>query len=73
MNNIHVLNLSSYTTPVIQESKRENWVEFGIDNNYYNFLISNLIKTTKIENIITRNAINPDKVLYTIFFNQIDI
>ena len=35
-------------------------------DNYYNFLISNLIKGTKIENIITRNAINPDKVLYTI-------
>ena len=32
-------------------------------NNYYNFLISNLIKTTKIVNIITRNAINPEKVL----------
>ncbi len=32
-------------------------------NNYYNFLISNLIKTTKIINIITRNANNPEKVL----------
>lgn len=32
-------------------------------DNYYNFLISNLIKTTKIENIITRSAINPEKVL----------
>ena len=32
-------------------------------DNYYNFLISNLIKTTKIINIITRNAINPEKVL----------
>jgi len=32
-------------------------------DNYYNFLISNLIKTTKIINIIIRNAINPEKVL----------
>ena len=32
-------------------------------DNYYNFLISNLIKTTKIENIITRSAIDPEKVL----------
>ncbi len=32
-------------------------------NNYYNFLISNLIKSTKIINIITRNATNPEKVL----------
>jgi TRAP-type uncharacterized transport system substrate-binding protein len=32
-------------------------------DNYYNFLISNLLKTTKIENIITRSAIDPEKVL----------
>jgi TRAP-type uncharacterized transport system substrate-binding protein len=32
-------------------------------DNYYNFLISNLIKTTKIEKIITRSAIDPEKVL----------
>ena len=32
-------------------------------DNYYNFLISNLIKTTKIEKIIIRNEINAEKVL----------
>lgn len=32
-------------------------------DNYYNFLISNLIKITKIEKIITRTATNPEKVL----------
>jgi len=32
-------------------------------DNYYNFLISNLIKSTKIINIITKNATNPEKVL----------
>jgi TRAP-type uncharacterized transport system substrate-binding protein len=32
-------------------------------DNYYNFLISNLINTTKIEKIIIRNATNPEKVL----------
>jgi TRAP-type uncharacterized transport system substrate-binding protein len=32
-------------------------------DNYYNFLISNLIKTTKIENIINRSATNPKKVI----------
>jgi len=32
-------------------------------DNYYNFLISNLIKTTKIVNIINRNATNSQKVL----------
>jgi len=60
MNNIHVLNLSSYTTPVIQESKRENWVEFGIDNNYYNFLIDRYTNST------TNNAIinNISRLVY---------
>ena len=32
-------------------------------DSYYNFLISNLIKITKIEKIITRTATNPEKVL----------
>jgi TRAP-type uncharacterized transport system substrate-binding protein len=32
-------------------------------DNYYDFLISNLIKSTKIVNIINRNATNPKKVL----------
>ena len=60
MNNIHVLNLSSYTTPVIQESKRENWVEFGIDNNYFNFLIDRYTNST------TNNAIinNISRLVY---------
>lgn len=60
MNNIHILNLSSYTTPVIQESKRENWVEFGEDNNYYNFLIDRYTNST------TNNAIinNISRLVY---------
>lgn len=60
MNNIHVLNLSEYTTPVIQESKRENWVEFGEDNNYYSFLIDRYTNST------TNNAIinNISKLVY---------
>jgi len=60
MNNIHVLNLSSYTTPVIQESKRENWVEFGEDNNYFNFLIDRYTNST------TNNAIinNISRLVY---------
>jgi hypothetical protein len=37
--NVHVLQLSSYTSPVIQESKRDEWVEYGAENNYYQYLI----------------------------------
>jgi hypothetical protein len=60
MNNIHVLELSSYTTPVIQESKRENWVEFGEDNNYFQFLIDRYTNST------TNNAIinNVSRLVY---------
>ena len=50
-NNVHVLQLSSYTTPIIKESKRDNWVDFGEDNDYYTFLIDRYTKST------TNNAI----------------
>jgi hypothetical protein len=60
MSNIHVLNLSSYTTPTIQESKREAWVEYGEDNNAYQFLIDRYTNST------TNNAIinNISRLIY---------
>lgn len=33
------LQLNSYTSPKIVESKQEDWVEYGTDNNYYQYLI----------------------------------
>jgi hypothetical protein len=39
MNDIHVINLSQYTQPKIVESKRNEWVEYGEHNKYYDFLI----------------------------------
>lgn len=36
---IHVVNLSSYTAPKIVENKREDWVEYGEDNDYFSYLI----------------------------------
>ena len=51
-NNIHVLELSGYEAPVIKESKREDWVLFGGDeNNYYQYLIDRYTNST------TNNAI----------------
>lgn len=50
-NNVHVMQLSAYTTPIIKESKQDDWVEFGEDNNYYGFLIDRYTKST------TNNAI----------------
>ena len=58
--NVHILSLSAYTTPTIQESKRDNWVEFGEDNNYYSFLIDRYTNST------TNNAIinNISRLVY---------
>jgi hypothetical protein len=39
MSNLHFIELSRYEQPVITENKREEWVDFGADNNYYGFLI----------------------------------
>ena len=50
-NNVHVLQLSAYTTPVIKESKKDDWVDFGEDNDYYSFLIERYTNST------TNNAI----------------
>ena len=36
---IHVLNLSSYTAPPVVENARNDWVEYGEDNNYFQYLI----------------------------------
>ncbi len=60
MSNIHVLNLSAYTTPTIQESKRDAWVEFGEDNNYFQYLIDRYTNST------TNNAIinNISRLVY---------
>jgi len=36
---IHVLNLSSYTAPPVIENPRNDWVEYGEDNDYFQYLI----------------------------------
>lgn len=39
MTDLRIVNLSSYTTPEIKEYKNKDWVSYGEDNNYYQFLI----------------------------------
>lgn len=39
MNELRVLNLSTYTSPKITETKTDNFVAYGDDNNYFQFLI----------------------------------
>ena len=60
MSNVHILNLAAYSTPTIQESKRDSWVEYGEDNNYYQFLIDRYTNST------TNNAIinNISRLIY---------
>ena len=36
---VSFVNLSTYTSPQVVESKSKEWVEFGADNNYFQFLI----------------------------------
>ena len=38
-NNVRIIELSKYETPQISESKREDWVNYGEDNNYFQYLI----------------------------------
>ena len=50
MNN-NIIQLSSYTAPVIVENNKNEWVEYGADNNYYQFLIE------RYSNSATNNAV----------------
>tara|TARA_R110000851_G_scaffold150861_1_gene291800 strand:- start:9858 stop:11741 length:1884 start_codon:yes stop_codon:yes gene_type:complete len=40
MSKIRIVNLSNYTTPQAKEDNRKEWVEYGDDNLYYDYLIS---------------------------------
>ena len=59
-NNIHLLELSAYEAPVITESSRNDWIEYGTDNNYYQYLIDMYTNST------TNNAIinNINRLVY---------
>ena len=51
MENLHIVNLSQYNKPKIKEDKRKDWVAYGDDNNYYQYLIDLYINST------TNNAV----------------
>ena len=55
-NNLHVLSLSAYISPKIQESNRENWVEYGEDNNFFQYLIDRYTNSTSNSAIINNIA-----------------
>ena len=39
MNDLRVVNLSTYTSPQIVEKSNKEWVSYGADNNYFAYLI----------------------------------
>ena len=53
MNNIHILNLSAYTSPIIEESKNKDFVQYGSDNNYFQYLIDRFLYSNTNNAIIT--------------------
>lgn len=53
MNNIHILNLSAYTSPIIEESKNKDFVQYGSDNNYFQYLIDRYLYSNTNNAIIT--------------------
>ena len=46
MDNTHIINLSSYVKPKVIEDKRKDWVAYGDDNNYYQYLIDLFVNST---------------------------
>lgn len=46
MDNIHVINLAAYEAPVIKESKKNDWVEYGEDNMHFQWLLDRYINST---------------------------
>ena len=50
--NIHVVNLNSYQPPEIVESNRDEWVNYGSDNAYFDFLINCYIESPTNHSVI---------------------
>jgi hypothetical protein len=53
MDNVHILSLSNYNSPVITESKNKEFVEYGEDNNYFQYLIDRFLYSNTNHAIIT--------------------
>jgi len=53
MSNISIVQLSAYTSPVIKESKKADYIEYGVDNNYFQYLIDRYLYSATNNAIIT--------------------
>jgi hypothetical protein len=68
MNNVHFVDLAKYETPSVHENSRENWVDYGEDNDYFQYLIDRYTYSP------TNNAIinNIAKLIYGRGLNALD-
>ena len=53
MSDISIVNLSAYTSPQIQENKKDAYIEYGSDNNYFQYLIDRYLYSATNGAIIT--------------------
>ena len=60
MNNLHIIDLAKYEAPIVEESKKNDWVTYGENNSYFDFLID------RYKNSTTNNAIinNISRLIY---------
>ena len=54
--NIFVVNLAEYESPTIQETRKGDWIEYGDDNDYYNWLIQRYHKSPTNNAVINNMA-----------------
>ena len=52
MDNIHIIELSKLTTPNVVEVKNKDWVAYGDDNNYFQFIIDRYVNSTTNKTVI---------------------
>lgn len=51
--NLHIVNLASYNRPKITEDNNKDWVNYGENNDYYQYLIDLFINSTTNHSIIS--------------------
>ena len=61
--NLNLINLSAYDMPKAIEEKHKDYVAYGEDNNYYNFLIQNYLSSATNNAAIKSISDTPDKTV----------
>lgn len=59
-NNIHLVKLDAYEPPIVQETNRDEWVEYGEENNHFQWIIDRYVNSST-NNAVINNII---KLIY---------